>query len=130
MWDLGLHPGVVYELHMNTGSGDFNFDLAGLEFSEIQLENGSGPVNLVLPPGNYPLAVTAGSGNLDITIPETEPVRLEVNRGSGTLSLVPTFDLVDGEADGDGIWETPGYERINGIAIILEMGSGNVTISR
>ncbi|MBN2503112.1 MAG: hypothetical protein JXB38_20210 [Anaerolineales bacterium] len=130
LWDLGLHPGVVYELHMNTGSGDFDFDLSGLEFSEIQLESGSGPVNLVLPPGNYPLIVTGGSGSLEITIPETEPIRLEVDRGSGTLDLVPSVSLVDGTTDGDGIWETHGYEHTNGITILLEMGSGNVTLSR
>jgi hypothetical protein len=130
LWDLGLHSSVLYELHMNTGSGDFDFDLAGLEFSEIQLESGSGPVDLVLPPGNYPLVITADSGNLDITIPETEPVRLEVKRESGTLNLAPSFSLVDGETGGDSIWETSGYERTNGIAITLEMGSGNVTISR
>ena len=130
LWDLSLHSGVLYELHMNTGSGDFDFDLAGLEFSDIQLKSGSGPVDLMLPPGNYPLVITADSGNLDITIPETAPVRLEVKRDSGTLNLTPSFSLVDGKTDGDSIWETSGYEHTNGIAITLEMGSGTVTISR
>jgi hypothetical protein len=129
-WELGLHPSVTYDLELDAPSGEYAFHLAELRLASLKLDTGSGRVALELPAGAYPVEIDAGSGSLEITIPRVQAVRLEVGDGSGPLNLSSQFTLVDGAADGNGSWETAGYAQTGGLLIELDMGSGDVNITR
>ena len=129
-WELGLHPHVVYNLSLDAGAGDFDFDLAALQLAGLQMNGDSGRVQLTLPPGSYPVTINCGDGNLTLNLPATQAVRLEIDNGSGVLHLGPGFGLVGGTGGGDGYWETTGYEKETGLLVELNMGAGDVTVSR
>jgi len=128
-WNLALHPGVTYDLYLDTGSGAPEFDLSELTLNELRLDSGSGSISLALPPGDYKAVIDAGSGAVDITLPAGSAVRVEVDSGSGRFSAPGELELVMGEADDDGIWETPGYaQAAEKIELEIDQGSGSVRV--
>lgn len=151
-WDIGLSPRVPLELHGDGGSGPVNLQLSGLMLSRLEHDGGSGPSTIALPDGDYEvsydggsgpatfllpesgrqtLEIDSGSGPVRLTLPSTVEAQLVVtDDGSGALSLSDRFELVAGEADGEGRWETPGFAENDAdrIIIFLDQGSGPVTI--
>ncbi len=127
-WEVALHPSVTYELAFDTGSGRHDFSLAELELGRFTLDSGSGSIELELPPGSYQARIDGGSGSLQIVLPPTTPVRLELDSGSGQFSVSNRLDLVSGEIDDDGIWETDDYSDGAGILLEIDQGSGRLEV--
>ncbi len=127
-WDISLTPEIPLDLTLDSGSGSCDFDLSGLMLEELFLDSGSGSINLALPEGqSYPVKIDSGSGSLRITIPEDTGIRVKIDSGSGSFNPGGRFELVSGERDSDGLWETKNY---NSAAYTIEMeidqGSGSI----
>ena len=128
-WDISLTPEIPLDLTLDTGSGSCDFDLSGLTLEEFFLDSGSGSINLTLPEGqSYPVKIDSGSGSLRITIPEDTGIRVKIDSGSGSFNPGSRFELVSGERDGDGIWETKNYSSAAyTIELVIDQGSGSIT---
>jgi hypothetical protein len=128
-WVLGLSPRVPIDLELDGGAGPAETDLRGLELQAIELDVASGSVALYLPRGAYPVEIDGGSGSLDLYLPPRSGVRLEVEGGSGALLPGERLLLVEGERDGDGVWETTNARSTDSVLVIrLDVASGSVRI--
>lgn len=126
-WTIGLNPRIAYDLSLDTGSGNYEFNLRQFTLSAFALNSGSGYVKLTLPEaGQYRAKIDAGSGDIDIHPPEGVAVRVEYDAGSGDF-VAPGLAKISGGRDG--VYESPGFSQSGHYVIIrLEGGSGNVTI--
>ena len=129
-WDVTLSPRVPLALNLDTGSGDYAFDLSDLQITDVVLDSGSGVVELALPGGDaYEVRIDGGSGSVEISLPEDADVRVEIDSGSGSFRPTKRLRLVKGERGGDGVWETEGFASADdAITVILDQGSGSVTL--
>lgn len=149
-WQIGLSPDYDIELRLNSSSGSLNADLSELSLSYFELDSASGSIQVSLPEGAYDIDIKAASGSMELVFAEgnTSDVKIDAASGSITL-LVPDgvaaqvdikqasgsfrpdgrFQLVDGERDGDGIWQTANYENAdNRIDFKIDAASGSIRI--
>lgn len=128
-WSISLHPEVIYELVLDAGSGQHEFDLSALQLSDFTLDSGSGQVNLSLPAGNYRAVIDGGSGALSLKLPQDAAARIELDSGSGRFDPGPFLELVSGEAGEDSVWETANFGLANErITLVIDQGSGAIQI--
>ena len=128
-WALGLSPRVPIDLELDGGSGRAEVDLRDLELEALGLDVASGAVDLYVPRGEYKTWIDGGSGSLNLWVPERAGVRIVVDDGSGSLRLGDRFRLVEGERDGDGVWETDDVRQADELlSIRLDVGSGTVRV--
>lgn len=154
-WDIGLNPKVPIALTFDSASGSIRMDLKGLQLSSLNVDGGSGSLNITLPasskayttvyngasgsltmdlPADTDLTVRleGGSGSLNLGLPAGAAVRIEVNdNGSGSFSAPGGAARLSGKSSEDkGVWETTGYSNAaHKILIVVEdMGSGSVSI--
>lgn len=152
-WEIGLSPKLPIDLTIDGGSGSNEFDLSGLMLTSLKMDMGSGSTIVSLPAGtqayqaeiesgsgsikinlaeksNLGLLLNSGSGSVNIRLPAGAAVRVNVrDDGSGSLNLQGGLQWISGD-DGNGIWQTTGYETAqNKIEITInDRGSGSVTI--
>lgn len=131
-WDIQLHPGVSYDLTLDTGSGRCDLDLSELEISDLYLDSGSGAIDLKLPSGgSFVTRIDSGSGRVAIAIPDGVGVRVVLDSGSGAFRPDARFQLVSGERDDDGVWETENYDTAaDTIDLHIDQGSGSIRIEK
>jgi hypothetical protein len=129
-WAISLNPAVTYDLRMDTGSGQNNFDLSQLKLSNLALDAGSGSTRLDLPGGNYKVALDSGSGSLTISLPEDLGARIIYGHGSGHLELPAVFKLESGEVNDDGVWKTANFDSAaEQIFFMIDQGSGSINFT-
>lgn len=128
-WDISLTPEIPLDLTLDTGSGSCDFDLSDLTLEEFFLDSGSGSITLILPEGqSYPVKIDSGSGSVRIIIPENTGIQINIDSGSGSFNPGSRFELVSGERNGDGLWETKNYNSAPyTIEMEIDQGSGSIT---
>lgn len=149
-WEIKLSPKVELTLDLDAGSGSGEYDLSELQISELDIDGGAGSFDLMLPDErNMIVYIDAGSGSIDLvlpergtaemevdgssgsfrmTLPDSMAVRLELDDGTGSLNAGDRFVLVEGERNGDGVWETEDWDRSeNRILIRFNQRSGSIT---
>jgi hypothetical protein len=152
-WDVAISPDVPVDLELGVSSGNTNVDLSGLKVESTSVQVSSGDTTVTLPAtgksyrsvlrmssGSLTVSVQPGaqaifesrisSGRLTYDLPVSSPVRFEVTRkSSGTVRLPERFQLVSGQANGEGVWEAPGSDPSAPlIEITVEISSGNVIV--
>jgi hypothetical protein len=105
---VGLNPELPIELLVDIGGGNADLDLVGLNLTSLEVDSGSGRIELVMPSGQIPANLGAGSGRVAVqTVEETE-LDLEIEVGSGRITL-GVVENVFGKVD-------------------LQSGSGSITV--
>ncbi|KAA3663562.1 MAG: hypothetical protein DWQ04_10160 [Chloroflexi bacterium] len=149
-WQLGLNPNYEMELRLNSSSGSINADLSELSLTYLELDSASGSIDMAIPEGEYDVDVNAASGSLEIVFPENGRLDTKIDGASGSITLLlpegmeaqveiedgsgsfrpdGRFDLIDGERDGDGTWQTANYEDAsNRVTFKIDVASGSVRI--
>ncbi|MBN1888660.1 MAG: hypothetical protein JW850_11750 [Thermoflexales bacterium] len=127
-WIIGLHPAVEYDLELDSGSSDCEFELSQLRLRSFRLDAGSGRIRLTLPErGQYRLKLNAGSGDIDIDVPAGVDVRLEYEAGSGELDTPGLREV--SRRGRDAIYESDEFSQAgDSVTIELDGGSGDVRI--
>jgi hypothetical protein len=128
-WEIFLTPEIPLDLSLDSGSGSCHFDLSELTLEGLFLDSGSGSVELSLPGGqSYPVTIESGSGSLQVDVPEEAGIRVVLDSGSGSFNPGSRFDLVIGERQGDGVWETENYDSASyTIEMTIDQGSGSIS---
>ncbi|HOU13799.1 MAG TPA: DUF5668 domain-containing protein [Anaerolineae bacterium] len=129
-WDMKLSPAVPLELWLNVGSGNCIFDLSRLNLSALNLDGGSGSLDLTLPAtSSFTGKLDTGSGSVVITLPDGVGMRVTLDSGSGSFQPDERFTLVSGERDDDGVWEIKNYASADyKIDLVIDQGSGSIRI--
>lgn len=88
-WDVGLATQVPLALELHAGVGKSTLDLHEVQLTRATLYGGAGEVELSLPEGDAPYAVTvhSGVGEVEITIPAGATVDLNIHGGAGRVEL-------------------------------------------
>ncbi len=152
-WEIGLRPAIPLDLRIDSASGSVDLDLAELQLSAFQLDQGSGSLRVNLPSavdpysaeikggsgsltinlpqeGDLTLRLDGGSGSININVPSHAGIRLEVrDAGSGSVNLPDWLQRVSGR-DKEGVWESANYQSApNPILIICDdLGSGSFNL--
>lgn len=106
--EVGLSAELPIELIVDIGSGNAYLDLEELNITDLEVDSGSGKIELVHPAGAAKTNLGAGSGVIDVeTVAGTE-LDLKAEAGSGRIEL----RLAD---------EVTGYVKV-------QSGSGRITI--
>ena len=129
-WDIGLSAQPTYDLDLNYGSGGGDADLSQLNLSAGRIDGGSGHVNVRLPStGKFTLNVDGGSGGLTFRVPGKVALRVEYEHGSGGINPSSRLQLVSGDRNRDGVYETENFgSASNAITLIVNGGSGSINI--
>lgn len=150
-WQINLNASVPTALALDSGSGRVTADLSRLTLTALDINSGSGSIDIQLPDGSYHMNVdtgsgasswrlpanangsyrfNTGSGALSLSLPAGVEARIELDRGSGAFSADDRFTLVEGD-DENGAWETPGYDSAEERLLIeIDSGSGSVSIGQ
>ena len=129
-WDVRLSPKVSLDLTLDAGSGPCDFDLTGLQVSNLFLDAGSSPIDLALPSeSTFEVRMDGGSGPVAIILPESMGTRVVLDSGSGPFRPDERFRLVEGERNRDGVWETDNFRTAeHTILLEIDQGSGPISI--
>lgn len=103
-----LTPVLPIELYVDIGGGNAELDLDGLTLTELEVDSGSGTIDLVMPAGEVPTNLGAGSGRIEVQTAEGAELDLEIEVGSGRITLTLAEDVF-GSVD-------------------LQSGSGSITV--
>jgi hypothetical protein len=124
-WDVGLNPGVTYQIDLNMGVGQSKVDLSKLRLSGGDVNSGVGNTEMWLPnTGTYTLNVNGGVGALRINVPRNLGVRAEVNGGLGGFHGMPRLQRMD-----DDVYQTEGFSSAeDAVTLIINGGVGSVTL--
>ena len=145
------------DLEVNVGVGQNTFDFTGMDFGEVLIHTGVGDTQVTLPVGvlSYLAEIDGGAGNLTVAVPDGAAIALNVTGGVGSTTLalgdavavrleatwgVGSLDLPDHFEEislhtnlvgGQGIWQTPGYDRAERqVTIHYQGGVGNLTLAQ
>ncbi len=129
-WDIGLNAKPAYDLDLNYGSGGGTADLSQLTLSGGKIDGGSGHVDVRLPAtGKFTLNADGGSGGLTFRVPGKVALRVEYEHGSGGINRGSRLQLVSGDRNRDGVYETENFgSASNAITLIINGGSGSINI--
>ncbi len=154
-WHMGLSPDVPMQLEINSGVGEGDYDLSGLQINGLTMNTGVGKVTTILPALESPYAVkaksgvgetnfvmpanttvslnvSAGVGQVNIDVPADAAVRLQVKaRGIGSTNVPAQLKPVSGSSEGmgySGVYETEGF-AVADRQITIEYAGGLGTAS-
>lgn len=131
--NVSLADGADVNMMLDGSSGGLNFSVGDNAALDLEASLSSGRFTLDLgvgTGGTYRLE--GGSGGMQVTVPRGAAVRVEVvDRGSGGINLPSDFQQVEqGGDDGEGVWQTDGYDTASTqINIIVDTSSGGFTVS-
>ena len=125
-----FNPAVVYQFGIDVGSASSSLALDDLKVTELDLEAGSGQVELRLPAQpDLRAELELGSGSTEIFLPPGIEVRVVVDRGSGSFEPGSRLQQVEGDDEGEAVFETAGYAAAaQRMEIDIEAGSGSISI--
>jgi hypothetical protein len=156
-WNIGLSPEVPIDLSISGGVGAANFDLSGLEITDLNVSSGVGEITVNLPAtserfdarvssgvgkisltipegtGDVSLDINGGVGETTIDVPDGAGVRLEADSGVGSVNLPSNFTRISGDDDNivgqSGTWESQGFaEADQQINITFKGGVGSLNV--
>ncbi|MBN1640430.1 MAG: hypothetical protein JXA09_04270 [Anaerolineae bacterium] len=129
-WDVELSPRALLDLRVDAGSSGCELDLSGLQIGALELDVGSGSVDLSLPAqSSFSAVIDGGSGGLTLVVPPSVGARIELDAGTGSFQPGERFDLVSGESDDDGVWESENWDTAEQqIVLVIDQGSGRVRV--
>lgn len=86
-WSLNLNRDLPLDLRINSGAGESNLDLTGLNLTRFELDGGVGQVTLKLPArGKYSVRIDGGVGQVTLMVPQGLAARVQVDGGLGGVS--------------------------------------------
>lgn len=86
-WDIGLSPSIPLDLNLDVGSGSAGLWLQDLQLSDLFIDSGSGSIEAVLPPGEYPFRLDSGSGSINLSFSEGLDSDMRIDTGSGSIRI-------------------------------------------
>lgn len=131
LWVVNLSPDVPLELDIESGVGDFELDLSGLQIADLRLKTGVGQttVTLAQPTLSYDVMITSGVGDTTLILPEGAAVRVEAEIGLGNSQFPTGLQRISIDDDDTEIWETDNFNAADEqIIISLTDGVGNLTV--
>lgn len=126
-WNLSLSPVIPIDLRVNTGVGESNLDLSGLQLTRLEVNSGVGRAEIRLPgQGQFEARIDGGVGEIRVTLPSSLGVRLMAKAGLGRVDVPRGMVTV-----GENTYESEGYAAAqNRVNLEINGGIGQIVIQR
>lgn len=122
-WNLKLGPVVPVTLNVDTGFGEVDLDLRGLNLSEFEVKGGVGTTKVSLPAsGTVTGTIDGGVGETTIVIPKAVQARVSVETGIGDVDVPNSYTREDD------VYLSPSTESTSTLDLDVKSGIGEVTI--
>ena len=122
-WDLGLTTLIPLELETNMGVGSMGLVLDEMMFETLNVGQGVGEIEVILPDGDYRAEIDQAVGQIIIEIPKGVPVRLEISRAVTGLTLPDGF-----ERQGDYYYSPGARGAADLMRINISQAVGSITV--
>jgi hypothetical protein len=122
-WELGLTSKVPMELESRMGVGSLDLELDALDLEKLQVGQGVGEIEVILPDGDYRAEIDQAVGQIIIEIPEDMPVRLEISRAISAVSLPTDF-----EKHGDYYYSNGARGADDFLRVEISQAVGNIVV--
>lgn len=104
-WDLKLTKEIPVVLEVDTGVGQSDLDLRGMQITSLDVDTGVGQTTVTLPAtGNFKADLDGGVGEVIIRIPETLAAHIHAKSGIGSVDVSGPFKKEAGD------WVSDDYE--------------------
>jgi hypothetical protein len=125
VWDLGLSPAPSLRLWVNMGAGQTDLDLGGLNLNRLEVDNGLGFTEVLLPAeGSYEASISQAMGGITLVLPESLAVRITADTGLTGRNLPTGF-----VQEGDNVYTSPGYgTATDRVQVDLSLAMGMLTV--
>ena len=125
--DLKLNANPIWEVHMNMGAGEVDFDLSGFKVREFNFDGGAAALNIkfgdLLPITD--VNVKTGVADVKINVPATSGCRIKTKTGLSSKDFTGFTKLEEG------LYESPNYKTsVKKIFINLDGGLSNFEVKR
>ncbi|MBN1122038.1 MAG: hypothetical protein JXJ17_13235 [Anaerolineae bacterium] len=130
-WDIGLNPDVPTALYVSARSGSADLNLSDLTLTGLEVDGGSGSIDLYLPPtqGDFNADLDIHSGSFDMVVPEQSTADLYVSGGSGSFELeIGSGSSISLYADTASGSSDIVIGQSSDVALDLDTGSGSVNV--
>lgn len=124
---LKLNPNPVWDINVDAGAAETNFDLSKFKVRKMRLEGGAATFNIKLgqPVAFTKIDVETGMADVKISIPKNVACRITKDTGLSSSNF-EGFTKKD-----DDSYETPGYANAkNKMQISIDAGLSNFTVTR
>jgi len=125
---IALNAAPVWDISVNTGAGESNFDLSKYKVSDFKIAASAGAfiIKAGQPMGESRISVMMGAGDITINVPKNAACRITQRT---TFSSSVVFSGFDKKSDGS--YETPGYSSAHDkILIRIMSGAIDLRLSR
>ncbi|MFI5160604.1 MAG: hypothetical protein ACHQHN_04970 [Sphingobacteriales bacterium] len=124
---LKLNPAPMWDLSVNTGAAEVNFDLTKYKVRHLKITGSAGAFTIKIgqPVEQTDVSFQVGAADVTINVPKTAACRIEVNSAMSSN----TFDHFD--KNDDGSYQTAGYaSATNKILIHFTGGISDFKVNR
>ena len=125
-WTFGLNPTIPLSIDMNTGAGEAQVDLSGLQVEDFRLKTGASSTRLTLPAhaGFTQASIESGAASTDVFVPEGVAARIRVESGLASINI--DRNRFPKEA---GVFQSPDFASAeNKVDLIIKTGVGAVSV--
>jgi len=124
---LKLNPNPIWDVNVDAGAAETNFDLSKFKIRKVRLEGGAATFNLKLgqPVAFTKVEVETGMADVNISIPKNVACRITKDTGLSSSNF-EGFTKKD-----DDSYETPGYDNAkNKMQISIDAGLSSFKVTR
>ena len=123
-WDLKLTKEIPVALEVDTGVGQSDLDLSGMQITSLDVDTGVGQTTVTLPAkGNLKVDMDGGVGEVIIRIPETLAARIHAKSGIGSVHVSGPYQKKDRD------WVSDNYETAaDRVDLDVSGGIGSIDI--
>ena len=123
-WDLKLTSEIPVDLEVDTGVGQSDLDLRGMQITSLDVDTGVGQTTVILPAkGNLKVDMDGGVGEVIIRIPETLAARIHAKSGIGSVDVSGPFKKEGGD------WVSDNYATASDkVDLDISGGIGSIDI--
>jgi len=125
--DIRLNTAPVWDISVNTGASELNFDLSKYKVRNFKISGSAGAfvIKTGMPVKETKISLMIGAGDITISIPKTAACHI-TQRSTVSKAVFPGFDKKK-----DGSFETPGYSSAaNKISISLMSGASDFKVNQ
>ena len=155
-WNIGVNPNIPLDLSVTTGTGGGRLDLQDVNLTGLDVNTGTGSVDMWLPSmdaaydvdfetgtgggtitveenADVSLTLHSGTGAMTVDVPEDAAVRVSGSVGTGGINVPSWIIRVGGDDDNfigaSGTWESTNFdESERQIIIEFDGGTGGLTV--
>lgn len=124
---MSLNPGANWEIELDAGAANLDFDLSPYKVSNLNIEGGAASMNIIM--GSLQkkanIDIDAGASSINIKVPEASACEINAE------TVLSDRDFKGFDKISKGLYRTPGFsDTMNQVYISVDAGVSQITVER